>query len=82
MPQLLVRNLEAQTKARLQRRAKRHGNSMEEEAREILRSALSDEGASQAGLGTTIANLFKGMGLEKDIPELRGHLVVPIDFEP
>ena len=36
MAQLLVRNLETQLKVRLQKRAKRHGHSMEEEARDIL----------------------------------------------
>jgi len=39
MAQLVVRNIDDATKARLQRRAKRNGRSMEEEVREILRSA-------------------------------------------
>jgi antitoxin FitA len=39
MAQLIVRNIENEVKARLQRRAKRHGRSMEEEVREILRDA-------------------------------------------
>jgi antitoxin FitA len=81
MAQLLVRNLETQTKARLQRRAKRHGRSMEEEAREILRNAVRDEDTPAAGLGTAIAALFQNVGLEEDIPELRGHIVTPIRFE-
>lgn len=81
MAQLLVRNLETQTKARLQRRAKRHGHSMEEEAREILRNALRDEDTPATGLGTAIATLFRQVGLEEDIPELRGHAVMPISFD-
>jgi plasmid stability protein len=40
MAQLLVRNIENEVKARLQRRAKRHGRSMEEEVRDILRAAV------------------------------------------
>jgi plasmid stability protein len=36
MPQILVRQLPADVKARLQRRAKRHGRSLEAEVREIL----------------------------------------------
>jgi antitoxin FitA len=81
MAQLIVRNLENQIKARLQRRAKRHGLSMEEEVRDILRNALKDEDASVIGLGTEIAALFRGNGLEEDIPELRGHAVKSATFE-
>ena len=40
MAQLLVRNLENAVKARLQRRARRNGRSMEEEVRDILRAAV------------------------------------------
>ena len=36
MPQILVRQLPAEVKARLQRRAKRHGRSLEAEVRDIL----------------------------------------------
>jgi plasmid stability protein len=81
MAQLLVRNLETQLKLRLQKRAKRHGQSMEEEARDILRDALKHEDASGSGLGTAIAALFSETGLEKDIPELRGQSVTPATFE-
>lgn len=81
MAQLLVRNLESQLKARLQRRAKRHGRSMEEEARDILRNALREEGTSACGLGTEIAALFHENGLTDDIPELRGHSVTPAEFD-
>lgn len=82
MAQLLVRNFEDRLKGRLQRRAKRHGRSMEEEAREILRNALREEGAPAAGLGTEIAALFRETGLKEDIRELRGHAVKPVKFEP
>ena len=81
MAQILVRNLEAQLKVRLQRRAKRHGRSMEEETREILRNALKED-APAAGLGTEIAALFRAKGLRQDIPELRGYPVTPAAFEP
>lgn len=82
MPQILVRKLDAQTKARLQRRAKRNGRSMEEEAREILRTALHKDDPQARGLGTEIAQLFRGIGLDREIPELRGNPVQPADFEP
>jgi plasmid stability protein len=54
---------------------------MEEEVRDILRNALKDEDASVIGLGTEIAALFRGNGLEEDIPELRGHAIKPATFE-
>ena len=81
MPQLLVRNLEQQLKARLQRRAKRHGRSMEEEAREILRNVLREDDVPAGGLGSEIASLFRGIGLQEDIPEIRGHAVTPARFD-
>ena len=82
MPQILVRNLDTQTKSRLQRRAKRNGRSMEEEAREILRTSLHKDEAPSRGLGTEIAELFRGIGLQREIPELRGYPVKPVDLEP
>jgi plasmid stability protein len=82
MAQILVRNLETQLKSRLQRRAKRHGRSMEEEARDILRNALRDEDTPASGLGTEISALFRETGLQEDIPEIRGHAVIPVTFEP
>jgi len=81
MAQLVVRNLEEQVKARLQRRALRNGRSMEEEVREILRNAVHTPKAPAAGLGTRIAAIFKGKGLDFDIPELRGYPVKPISFD-
>ena len=42
MAQILVRNIEQDVKTRLQRRAQRHGRSMEEEVREILRNAAHE----------------------------------------
>lgn len=71
MAQLLVRNIENSVKTKLQRRAKRNGRSMEEEVREILRDATKDEGKAQKGLGTEIAELFRGIGWEEGIPEIR-----------
>jgi plasmid stability protein len=58
-------------KIRLQRRAARHGRSMEEEVRDILRNVVKDQDAAAGGLGTEIASLFANVGLEEDIPELR-----------
>jgi plasmid stability protein len=72
MAQLIVRNIENEVKERLKRRAKRHGRSMEEEAREILRDATKSEGKPRRGLGTEIAELFRGIGLRpgEELPEI------------
>lgn len=81
MAQLVVRNLEDEVKVRLQRRATRHGRSMEEEVRDILRDALKEEDSRAGGLGTEIASLFTRIGLDADIPELRGHVINPVTFD-
>ena len=81
MAQLVVRNIETEVKSRLQRRAKRRGRSMEEEVRDILRNAAKEEDTSVGGLGTEIASLFTKVGLDTDIPELRGHEIKPTSFD-
>ncbi|MGA2535888.1 MAG: hypothetical protein ABSF53_07735 [Terracidiphilus sp.] len=84
MAQILVRNLEDQVKGRLQHRAKRHGRSMEEEAREILRNALKDDPEVAAvGFGTASVALFSGQGvfLDEPIQEIRGMRMQIPDFE-
>jgi plasmid stability protein len=77
MAQIVVRNIEESVKTRLKRRAARHGRSMEEEVRTILREAVKrDERTAPAeGLGTAIANEFAGIGLDEEIPEWRGYSV-------
>ena len=83
MAQLLVRNLEKEVKAKLERRAKRHGRSMEEEVREILRVATKNEGKRKGGLGTEIAALFRGIGLRpgEEIKELHDITLEVPEFE-
>lgn len=81
MAQLVVRNIENAVKTRLQRRARRHGRSMEEEVRDILRSAVSGEETPSGGLGTDISRLFMKAGLSSDVGELRGHAITPAKFE-
>ncbi len=82
MAQLVVRKIENEVKAKLQRRAKRYGRSMEEEVREILRDATKNERTRQRpGLGTAIAALFRSIGLKEDIRELRGFKIETADFE-
>jgi antitoxin FitA len=82
MAQLLVRNLENSVKSRLQRRAKRHGRSVEEEVRDILRTAVNGEkSAPKGGLGTEISKIFAKHGLDQPIAELRGFTINPPKFE-
>jgi len=80
--QLVVRNIENSVKMRLQHRAKRHGHSMEEEVRDILRSAVAADETPSGGLGTEISGLFSKIGLTEDVPELHGHRIAPAEFEP
>jgi plasmid stability protein len=81
MAQFVVRQLEDDVKARLQERAKRHGRSMEEEVRQILRSAARDTERPVRKVGTRIAARFKKAGLTTDLPELRGEPARPADFD-
>ena len=80
MAQIIVRQLEDEVKARLQRQADRHGRSMEAEVRDILRAAAKDDGRPAGGLGSRIADRFRGRGLESDLPEIRGQSPNPAEF--
>lgn len=82
MAQLLVRHLDDDVKARLQRRARRHGRSTEEEVREILRNAVRDEEGVRLPLGSRLAARFARVGLtNEEIAELRDQPPRPADFE-
>lgn len=76
----MVRNLDDDVKAKLQRRARRHGRNTKEEVRDILRSAVREEGAPSAPLGARLRARFARIGLDQDIPELRGQPARPADF--
>ena len=83
MAQLIVRKLENEVKDKLSRRAKRHGRSVEEEVREILRDATKREGKTSRLLGTEIALLFRRSGLKpgEEVLELREIEIHSADFE-
>lgn len=81
MAQLIVRNLEEEVKDGLRRRASQHGKSVEEEVRDILRNAVKADGTRQAGLGSELKRVFQGIGIKKDIPELKGTSPKTADFE-
>ena len=81
MAQLVVRNLDDDVKRRLRERAARHGRSMEEEVREILRAAAArDDAPPPEPLGTRIARRFAGVGLADEMPELHGQAARAADL--
>jgi plasmid stability protein len=82
MAQLVVRSIDDDVKAKLQRRARRHGRSTEEEVREILRNAVRGESQALAPLGSRLAGRFSRLGLTQEIPELRGQPAQPADVTP
>lgn len=82
MAQLVVRNLEEKVKADLRQRANRNGHSMEEEVRSIIRRALRTETQSRVLLGSRLRKRFVGIGLDREIPSLRGQKARAADFGP
>jgi plasmid stability protein len=80
MAQFIVRDLEDDVKARLKRRARRHGRSMEEEVRDILRNAAKEENRPLPNLGSRIAARLAKTGLTKDLPELQGEAPRPAEL--
>lgn len=83
MAQLIVRNIEDEVKERLAQRARRHGHSMEEEVRTILRDAVSEDmkAAPEIGLGTRLAAFFAERGLDFELPEMKGEEARPAAFD-
>jgi antitoxin FitA len=69
MASITIRQLEETTKRKLRVRAARHGRSMEQEAREILQSALSQPEEQSKDLGKAIRDIFAPLGgVELQIP--------------
>ena len=69
MATLTIRKLDEKTKTHLRVRAAHHGRSMEEEAREILRSALTASFPVKGNLAETIHRRFAALGgLEFELP--------------
>ena len=69
MASITVRNLEEGLKRRLRIRAAENGRSMEEEARDILRTALNHQPSAQENLATAIHARFAPLGgVELDLP--------------
>ncbi len=72
MPSITIRNLDTALKARLRVRAAEHGHSMEDEARDILRTALNRKRSQPTNLAAAIrarVALLGGVDLPQPIRE-------------
>jgi plasmid stability protein len=62
MASITVRNLQTDTKRKLKIRAAMNGRSMEQEAREILKSALAQTSKKKTNLAERIREIFGPLG--------------------
>jgi hypothetical protein len=80
MADLLIRNVEAALKRQLQERARKHGRSMSEEAKLLIRQGVS-EAPAEVGFGTLLFSLlpdeYRGDDLVFEVPN---DVVEPPDF--
>ena len=80
MASITIRNLDDDVKTRLRVRAAEHHRSMEEEARIILRDAVTDRLAGPRNLATFTRRCFEALGgVELELPP-RGSMREPPDF--
>jgi antitoxin FitA len=80
MASITIRNLDEPLKTRLRIQAATHGRSMEDEARDILRSALNQQPARPPNLAAAIRSRFAPLG-GLDLPEVpRESMREPPDF--
>lgn len=78
MAQFVVRNLDEDVKRALQRRARAHGRSMEEEVRQLLRQAVQEKPEAVGGLGSRMSARFSEIGLDEPLTELHGQVIDPL----
>ncbi|MBN3878945.1 MULTISPECIES: FitA-like ribbon-helix-helix domain-containing protein [unclassified Nostoc] len=62
MNNITISNLDDDIKYRLQKRAEKHGRSLEEEAKEILRMALIENHEQPLNLANMIEQRFANLG--------------------
>ena len=80
MASITIRNLDDSVKTRLRVRAAEHHRSMEEEARLILREAVSDGKAGPRNLAAFTRECFASLGgVDLELPP-RGPMREPLDF--
>lgn len=80
MAVMTIRNIDDSIKNRLRVRAAIHGRSMEDEARDILRSALSTELPPPRDLGRTIHRRFARLG-GVDLPLAQREAIRAVNLE-
>lgn len=81
MATMTIRNIDDHLKARLRLQAARHGRSMEDEARSILRTALSTEPESGGSLYEAIRAIAEPLGgIDLELPA-REPIREPPDFD-
>jgi len=81
MASMTIRDIDEKLKAKLRIQAARHGRSMEDEARDILRTALSIEQSRTKGLVEAIrARIEPFGGVELEIAP-REAIRDPIEFD-
>jgi plasmid stability protein len=80
MSSITIRNLDDGLKRKLRLRAAERDRSMEEEARDILRCALSQEPGPKDNLADAIRRLVEPLGGFELPPFPRGPLRDPPDF--
>jgi plasmid stability protein len=77
---ITIRNLDEAVKRKLRLRAAQRNRSMEDEAREILRSILSEEPTLAGNLADRIRRRIEPLGgIELEVPP-RGPIREPPDF--
>jgi plasmid stability protein len=81
MGSITIRNLDDSLKSRLRVQAAVHGRSMEDEARDILRSALSREPRRQRNLAAAIRARFAPLGGVELPPTPRDAMRAPPTFD-
>jgi plasmid stability protein len=80
MASMTIRNIDDRLKTKLRIRAAANGRSMEDEARDILKSALAVVEAEPENLAVAIRRRFEPLGgVQLDIPP-REPMRDPIDF--
>ena len=62
MSSIVIRRIDDETKSRLRIRAARKGHSMEQEARDILKSTLASEGPARVHLVDAIRRRIQPLG--------------------
>ncbi|WP_017655923.1 FitA-like ribbon-helix-helix domain-containing protein [Fortiea contorta] len=69
MHKITISNLDDDMRFRLQKRAEKHGRSLEEEAKEILYMALTENREEPLNIATIIEQRFADLG-DFELPEI------------